>query len=228
MSKSRVAFGLALVMFGALSLEAREASARPGGVYIDILLSEVAGEFRPQTYDLYRRSGGEETFLAAQTVAPHRFLGGGLGSRIIYATRSGLRFSGEGSIGGGRVLGGELPFLSTSTAVRGELLGGFGYQAVAGPFVLHGAAIFGFDYMSWKAAQPVTEAGTLQAALLPSATATGEPVDYKMERYGFRLGAQLGAHLQIAKNAALYSDVTFDYDGQWRARFGFSVGRMKR
>lgn len=226
MSRGHVVVGLAL--FAALSSEAREASARSGGVYIDILSAEAAGEFRPQTYDLYRRSGSENRFVAAQTVAPHRFLGGGLGLRIIYAARNGLRFSGEGSVAGGRISGGELPFLSTSTALRGELLSGFGYQVVAGPLVLHGAAIFGFDYMSWKAAQPVTSPGTLQSALLPSQTATGEPIDYKIERYGLRLGAQAGVHLQLAKNAALYSDVTFDYDGQWRARFGFSLGQMKR
>lgn len=228
MSRGRaVAIGMAL-SFAALSSEAREASARPGGVYIDILSAEAVGEFRPQTFDLSRRSGDDYTFLTSQTVTPHRFLGGGLGMRVIYAAKSGLRFSGEGSIAGGRILGGDLPFLSTSTAIRGELLTSFGYQAVAGPFVLHGAGVLGFDYTTWKAAQPVSEPGTLQATLLPNATATGEPIDYKFERYGFRLGAQVGVHLQLAKNAALYSDVTFDYDGQWRARFGLSVGQMKR
>jgi hypothetical protein len=215
-----------LALFCGLSSEAGVAMARSDGAYLDILSAEAVGHFRPQTYDVYRRSTDEDVFVGNQTLGPHSFLGGGLGLRVVYATKHGLRFSGEGSFAAGRIRGADLPFLATATALRGEFLGGLGYQVAAGPLVLHGATILGLDFMSFKAAQPIAPAGALQAA--PAAfSATGEPIDYKLERYGLRLGAQLGVHLQVTKPLALYSDVTFDYDGQWRARFGFTIGRIK-
>ena len=52
--------------------------------------------------------------------------------------------------------------------------------------------------------------------------------EQQLRRWGLRLGAQAGAHIQLAKSAGVFSDVTFDYDGQWRVRSGIFVGNTGR
>jgi hypothetical protein len=217
-------FGACLVAVLAQSSPAQARSPEP---ILDILVAEAVGELRGQTYDAYRQVEGNDAFVGALQVPGGTFLGAGFGLRLIVPTRSGLRFSGELSIQGGRVRGEEAPWPASSTMVRMEALTGLGYQVQLGPLVLHAAAILGGDFASFKTAQPT---------LLPSA---GQPLsigssltdagdEQQLRRWGLRLGAQAGAHIQLAKSAGVYSDVTFDYDGQWRVRSGIFIGNTSR
>lgn len=214
-----------------LLLAERPAAASKSDIYLDILSPEVVGELRSQSYDTYR--GSDKTqFIGKTEVARGTLISGGIGLRLIYALPYGVRLSGEGSYMGGQLFGAELPWGQVSTVQRGEMLGGLGYQLAVGPVVLHAAAILGCDYASFKVAQPLTTSlasslGTAGAAAAAGGTSSQEPLTdsgYQLERWSLRLGAQAGLHLQLSKMTALYSDVTFDYDGQWRTRFGFAIG----
>ena len=204
----------------------RPAAASKPGAYLDILSAEASGELRSQTYDLYR-GADKSQFLGNTEVRGGALISGGIGLRMVYVLKHGVRLSGEGSFAGGRLLDGELPWGATSTVRRGELLSGLGYQFAVGPLVLHAAAILGCDYSSFKVAQPLLGSalsGLAVGASSSAAAALPSDSDYQLERWGLRLGAQAGAHLQLSKMTALYTDVTFDYDGQWRTRFGFAIG----
>lgn len=226
-----LAMSLAIPALAApLLLAERPAAASKSDLYLDILSPEVVGELRSQSYDTYRGSDKSQ-FVGKTEVARGTLIGGGIGLRLAYALPYGLRLSGEGSYTGGQLFGAELPWGQLSTMQRGEMLGGLGYQLAAGPVVLHAAAILGCDYASFKVAQPLTVSmasslGTTGAAAAAGGTLQDPLSDsgYQLERWSLRLGAQVGLHLQLSKMTALYSDVTFDYDGQWRTRFGFAVG----
>lgn len=228
-----LAFFVGFAVLGGLGISERTALARHGGVYLDVLSAEAVGEFRSKTYDVYRRSGDNETFVGNQALSGTNFLGGGLGFRAIIGVAHGLRVSSEVSVAGGHIYG-ELPWAATSTALRGELLGGIGYHVALGPLVLHGAGIVGLEYMSFKATNPATGLGALSAdssrasALAIVSAAPSDGFDFRLESWGLRAGLQAGAHLHLAKAVSLYGDATFDYDGQWRARFGFAVGSIRK
>ena len=57
-----------------------------------------------------------------------------------------------------------------------------------------------------------------------SGTSPGSTLGYRR----LQLGVQVGAHLQVSKLAALYGDVTLDYNGQWRLRFGIAIDEPGR
>ncbi len=211
------------LLFATGAAQASRAGLKGG--YLDLLGAEAVGEFRGQKYDAYRMRDNQEVFVGNQQLAKQTLLAGGLGLRVVLVAGCGLRFSGEGSLQGGRLLGDNKSALAESVVLRGELLGGIGYQHNLGPFVLHAAGIFGGDYASLKVApQP---AG-VSALSLPTGASSAVGDDLTLRRWGLRLGAQLGAHLQVSKLAALYGDVTFDYDGQWRSRLGIAIGEPGR
>ena len=203
-------------------------ASRIKGGYIDILAAEAVGEFSSQQYDAYRSRDGNEVFVGTQRLANQTLLAGGLGLRLVFATANGLRFSGEGSLQGGRLLGEPQLALAESTVMRGELLMGLGYQVVLGPVVLHAAGIIGGDYATLKLVPQALGAVTSQLSSAGTVGASPLSEDITLKRWGLRLGAQAGAHLQISKLTALYGDVTFDYDGQWRTRFGIAFGESGR
>ena len=123
----------------------------------------------------------------------------------------------------------NLPFAAASTALRAELLGSVGYQLAFGPLVWHVAGVLGCDFMSFKVAQPTF--GSAPMAISGSTGASALPPtaeELQLERFGLRAGAQTGLRVQMSELSALYSDVTFDYDGQWRVRFGIAVGTPNR
>ncbi|MFO0578763.1 MAG: hypothetical protein U1A78_32575 [Polyangia bacterium] len=226
---SRRLLGLALAV--PVLCSAGPAAARMSGGYIDFLSAEAVGELRAQRYDVYQGSGDSKRFVGNVDLPGGSYLGGGIGLRLAFAAKNGLRFSGESSISGGWMNNQDLPFAAASTALRGELLGSVGYQLATGPLVWHVAGVLGCDFMSFKAAQPTF--GSAPMAI--SGSAGGPPVplvmtaeELRLERFGLRAGAQAGVHLQMSGLAALYSDVTFDYDGQWRVRFGIAVGTPNR
>jgi hypothetical protein len=199
------------------------------GGYMDILVAEAVGEFRPQSYDAYRSRDGNEVFVGTQKLDPKTLLAAGLGLRLVFVLPSGLRFSGEGSLQGGRRLGDSALTSDESGVLRGELLLGLGYQVSLGPLVLHAAGILGGDYSSLKLAP--TQVWSAAASLAATASPPGVGAlseDVTLKRWGLRLGAQAGAHVQVSKLAALYGDVTFDYDGQWRTRIGLAFGDSGR
>jgi hypothetical protein len=144
--------GLALAV--PVLCSAGSAAARKSGGYVDFLNAEAVGELRSQRYDVYQGSGDSKRFVGNVDLARGSYIGGGLGLRLVYAAKSGLRFSGESSVAGGRLGGEELPFAAASTALRAELLGSVGYQLVTGPLVWHVAGVLGCDYMTFKVAQP--------------------------------------------------------------------------
>jgi hypothetical protein len=219
---------LALALIVPALFAPQTAEARRDGGYMDILTAEAAGEFNAQRYDVYQVRGEHERFVGTTDVKRGSFLGGGFGVRLIYGMKNGLRISGETSYQGGRLIGGDLRFGDASMMMRAELLSGVGYQLVTGPLVWHAAGILGCDYVSFKVAQPI---GGLSQGLTPGASppaAIGLGDELRLTRWGLRAGAQVGVHVQVAKMVALYGDGTFDYDGQWRARFGFAIGRMER
>lgn len=209
------------------------AAGKSGG-YLDFLNMQAVGELRTQRYDVYQGRGETERFLGNADVARGTFLGGGFGLRIAYVTKSGARFSGEGSGAGGRLVGAELPWASTSTATRVELLSSVGYQLATGPFVWHVAGVLGCDYLSFKVAQPglggIGASGSALGSTSAPAPALVSTVsdEIRLSRWGLRAGGQIGLHLQVSEMAAIYTDATFDYDGQWRARLGFAFGNPGR
>lgn len=220
---------LGLVLAVPVLCSAGPAAAGKEGGYVDFLNAEAVGELRTQRYDVYQGSGDARRFVGNVDLARGHYLSGGLGLRLVYAAKSGLRFSGESSIAGGRLSNQELPFAASSTALRAELLGSLGYQLATGPLVWHLAGVLGCDYMAFKVAQPTF--GSAPMAISGTAAAPPAPLsaeELRLERFGLRAGAQAGVHLQLGKLAALYSDVTFDYDGQWRVRAGFAFGNPGR
>jgi hypothetical protein len=219
----------ALCLLCQVMLSTTPAAAKIKGGYLDFLLTEAAGELRGQSYDAYHSRDGNDVFVGNQQIDPRRgtLLAAGFGLRLVLATERGLRFSGEGSLQGGRLLGLD-PAFSASTVTRGELLAGLGYQRAFGRVVLHVAGIFGGDYAEFSLAPPAQTAASVSTSpSTPSVTMAttlglGDPVT--LRRWGMRLGAQAGAHVQLTKLVALYGDVTFDYDGQWRSRLGIAIG----
>ena len=205
------------------------AAAKVKGGYIDLLLAEAVGDLGSQQYDVYRNRDGNDVFVGTLPLDRRQgtLLAAGFGLRLSFALENGLRFSGEVSVQGGRLIGSTDPSLVTSTVTRAEAMAGFGYQATIGPLVLHTVGLLGSDYSSLKA--------TLAPAAALGSTAAGfasvPPVpadDFMLQRWGLRLGVQVGAHVQVAKLVALYADATLDYDGQWRTRCGIAIGEPGR
>jgi hypothetical protein len=165
--------------------------------YVDYLLDEAVGNLQPRTYDLQLHDHFGGIGRTGGTL-----LAGGFGLRMVAREPSGnsnggVRISAEASGQGGRILG------STFGAVgRAELLVGVGYEGTLGILVLHTATILGFDYQHLD----VSKNASLDSLML-------------------RAGQQIGAHLQVARLVALYADATLDWDGQWRARAGISIGQ---
>lgn len=223
---------LALALVAPALLAARPAEARKDGGYFDILGAEAAGELASQRYDVYQKRGDDERFIGNVDARRGTFLGGGFGIRLVYGHKSGLRISGETSYQAGRLMGGELPWAATSIAQRGEILGSVGYNLVTGRFVWHVAGVLGCDFASFKVAQPTfgpdQSLTSGSSALATVSAGPNSPLadELVLRRWGLRAGAQVGAHFQLAEMMALYTDATFDYDGQWRARFGFAIGNI--
>lgn len=208
------------------------ATAAKGTAYLDFLTVQAAGEFRSQSYDVYSHTGGDDHFVGNLDLAKGTFLGGGLGLRLAYTTKIGIRVSGEGAFSGGRLVGIDAPWLASSTVLRGELLSGLGYQFATGPLAVHLSFVFGADYQSFRVPSGAfaRSAVSVYQGFTPSVVSpiVADPDDYKLSRWGLRVGGQIGTHVQIAELIALFGDATFDYDGQWRARIGLSVGNTGR
>lgn len=214
---------------GSVLGSARPAAAKVKGGYVDLLLAEAVGDLGSQQYDVYRSRDGNDVFVGTLPLDRRQgtLLAAGFGLRLSFALDNGLRFSGEVSVQGGRLIGSTDPSLLTSTAIRAEAMAGFGYQATIGPVVLHTAGLLGSDYSSLKAKLAPAQAPGGGA----SGFASGPPIpdeDLTLQRWGLRLGVQVGAHVQVGKLAALYADATLDYDGQWRTRCGIAIGEPGR
>lgn len=214
---------------------ARPAAAKVKGGYIDLLLAEAVGDLGAQQYDVYRTRDGNDVFVGTLPLDRRQgtLLAAGFGLRLSFAMENGLRFSGEVSVQGGRLIGSTDPLLLTSTMTRAEAMAGFGYQATIGPVVLHTIGLLGSDYSSLKATlapAPTAIQGSAASgfASRPPAPPPAPEEDLTLQRWGLRLGVQVGAHVQVAKLAALYADATLDYDGQWRARCGIAIGEPGR
>lgn len=229
--KSVSLLALALVAPALLVASPAEAARKEGG-YVDILSAQASGEFASQRYDVYQKRGDDERFIGNVDARRGTFLGGGFGMRLVYGAKNGLRISGESSYQAGRIIGGELPFGAISVAQRAEMLGSVGYNLITGRFVWHVAGVLGCDFTSFKVAQPAfgpeQSLTSGSSALATTSTGPNSPLadEIFLKRWGLRAGAQVGVHLQLAEMMALYSDATFDYDGQWRARFGFAIGNI--
>lgn len=220
---------LTWLLSGYVLASARPAAAKVKGGYLDILLAEAVGDFGTQQYDVYRSHDGSDVFVGTQPLDRRQgtLLAAGFGLRLIFATENGLRFSGEVSVQGGRLVGSSDPLLLTSTVTRAEVMAGFGYQAALGPLVLHTAGLLGSDYSSLKATlAPFSATALGSTAAAPGPQGVGD--DFTLRRWGLRLGVQVGAHVQVSKLTALYADATLDYDGQWRARCGIAIGEPGR
>lgn len=214
---------------GAVLGSARPAAAKIRGGYVDLLLAEAVGDLGSQQYDVYRHRDGNDVFVGTLPLDRRQgtLLAAGFGMRLSFATDNGLRFSGEVSVQGGRLIGSTDPSLLTSTSTRAEALAGFGYQATLGPVVLHTAGLLGGDYSSLKARPAPAQIAVGGTSGFASGTSAPDD-DLLLQRWGLRLGVQVGAHVQVAKLAALYADATLDYDGQWRTRCGIAIGEPGR
>jgi hypothetical protein len=190
--------------------------------YLDILSPEVVGEFGSRDYDLRETFSKNDTrFVGTQSLGGGLELAGGLGLRLCLRFPPGVRVSLEGSVAAGRFYGANGPFDSYSTITRGEFLTGLGYELTVGKILtLHTATMVGLDIDSLDAAG-YRAAGAALASTAPDGT---PPPGWSLEAISFRLGQQVGLHLQVAKPVAVYADATFDYDGQWRVRAGVSIG----
>lgn len=207
------------------------AAAKVKGGYIDLLLAEAVGDLGSQQYDVYRNRDGNDVFVGTLPLDRRQgtLLAAGFGLRLSFALENGLRFSGEVSAQGGRLIGSTDPSLVTSTVTRAEAMAGFGYQATIGPLVLHTVGLLGSDYSTLKTTLVPAPTPALGGAASGFASVPPAPAeDLTLQRWGLRLGVQVGAHVQVAKLAALYADATLDYDGQWRARCGIAIGEPGR
>ena len=167
--------------------------------YLDFLGPEIVGELQPRTYDLKL----DDQFTGVAALKTGTLISGGFGLRVVAREQSGesnggVRFSMESSGQWGRFQ--NSPY---STVSRAELLGGVGYEGTLGILVLHTATVIGFDYQAFELGKGA-----------------------KVDTFSLRAGQQVGAHLQLSRWIAIYADGTIDWDGQWRARAGISVGEM--
>jgi hypothetical protein len=197
------------LVFASLAfLAAARADAAPLSGYIDLLAGELVGEMGRQGYDVRLRNG---PFVGTAALGGGLLADGGLGMREVICLLGGARVSGELSVGFGRLVDPTGPFASYSRVTRMELLAGLGYEVPLGRWVLiHSATVFGLD------GQWLDAVGD---------EALGKGAAFELSRLDFRLGQQMGLHVHLAERIALFADGTLDYDGQWRVRAGFSVGR---
>ena len=185
--------------------------------YADILVGEAVGEFRNREYDV-------GSFTGTTTLGGGMGLYGGAGIRYVLGFQNGVRLNFDGSVAWGRLRDVDGPWSSYSTVMRGEILSGVGYEVRLGDVVvLHTATVMGLAGQQMKA---IAERAVLAAAGTAPTPTLQSSVELK--EIGLRLGQQVGAHIQLADSVALYADATFDYDGQWRVRAGFAIGRPIR
>ncbi|HEX8950764.1 MAG TPA: hypothetical protein VF997_00185 [Polyangia bacterium] len=199
----------------AVALLSSSAHAKDTLEYFDILGAEVVGELDRQTYD----EKIDKRFVGTRDVAG-LLVGGGIGLRPVFVLPDGLRFSIEVSGTWGRLRDAD-PGVAYSTMSRLEWLTGIGYELHVGKILaLHTASLVGLDAAWVNRAQQIQlfDASTNQAA--PAMASSS------LSRIDLRLGQQLGAHVQLGKELALYADGTIDYDGQWRVRAGIAIGEI--
>jgi hypothetical protein len=206
--------------------------------YVDILGPEVVGEFASRTYDVNFKPEGSSTsrFVGTVPLAGGVMAGGGFGARLVLRLDCNLRFSFDLGISAGRLVGVSGPFDEYSSVLRWEILTGIGYEWTLGErVVIHTATITGVagqetDGAGLRMAMAgfAATAGTSPMSPVPNALSAQPPPSFSLSATDFRLGQQLGIHVQLSKMVALYADGTFDYDGQWRARAGFAIGAPRQ
>jgi hypothetical protein len=196
------------------------AASKSSFEYADILVGEAVGEFSGRMYDAKLKLGeDDERFIGNQILGGGWMLGGGAGLRGIFRFDPGVRLSVEGSIQWGRMNDLDSPFRDHSTVMRGELLSGLGYEGTfAKVLTLHTATIIGVSFQELQ----VTGSPIAEALMAPG---SGPPTPVKLVAADLRLGQQVGLHVHLSSIVALYADATFDYDGQWRVRAGFALGK---
>jgi hypothetical protein len=185
--------------------------------YLDILGAEVVGEIGTQRYD----EKIDKHFVGTRDVAG-LLVGGGIGVRPVFVLPSGIRFSVEVSGTWGRLRDAD-PGVAYSTVSRAEWLTGLGYELHLGRSIsLHTTSLVGLDAVWMDRAQQIQLFdATTNGAMLTTASSS-------LSRVDLRLGQQIGAHVQLGKAFALYTDGTIDYDGQWRVRAGIAIGDRLR
>jgi hypothetical protein len=201
--------------------------------YIDLLSPELVGEIASRPYDVRETvAKDDKRFIGTTAVDGGLLWAGGIGFRLVLRvdprhdastpSTHGLHLSFEASVGFGRLTGANGPFLDYSTATRGEFLSGLGYEVALGRYVvLHTATMVGVSIQDLDAANL---RDTPAPALSTFAPGSAPPPGFSLEAVDLRLGQQVGLHVQVAKWVALFADGTVDYDGQWRARVGISLG----
>lgn len=189
--------------------------------FVDLLSPEVVGRVAgAQTVDLRR---GDE-FLGTTKVPGGLFVGGGFGLRLVLRLDWGVRFSLEASGAWGRFQEPPPAFASTSLVTRAEALSSLGYEVPLGRWAaIHTATVIGLDYTAYDAT--LREGAALVAPSTGVGVARGTG-SVAVRDVAMRLGQQIGAHVAIYKALALFGDATFDWDGQYRVRFGISIGEI--
>ena len=209
-------------------LAARPALANASGGYFDLLSPEVVSESGSKTYDLNQTFGtgsdSRSVFLGNTIVKGGTFYGAGFGMRGLLHMENGVVLGFEGMVAGGRIKGADLPWASQSVATHMDVLFTVGYGVDLGPLMIHGAVVFGGDYMSFDVAGPTNGREPLSSAMMGVDPSMGA---LSLSRWDLRAGLQAGAHIQLADGVGIFGDGTYDYDGQWRFRVGLAFGKSR-
>jgi hypothetical protein len=199
---------------------ARAEEPSKGFFALDFLTDEAVGLPSGGSWDVYQGSGkGRELIGSIANKNNGTYLGGGWGYRIIVGSRYGLRASLEMGGSWGHLFGSDLPWQVVSGENRFSGMVGLGYQHRFGPLVLHSATLIGGDSTTVDVANPIVPlpAGTAAATI-------GDGKSLSLTKASFRLGQQIGFHVQVGNGVLLYADATYDIDGEWRVRAGLGLG----
>ncbi len=192
---------------------ARGEEAQRSFIAFDLLAGEASGLPRGGAWE----TDGWTASINAQNNG--QFFGGGWGSRMVYGSSWGPRFSMELGFSWGKLSGSDLSPQAPLDAARAWGYVSLGYQRRIGRFWLHSATVFGGEGTS--VALPAGPPGAPPKGIAATMS-RGETVGFS--RIDPVVGQQLGAHVQIAPLLLLFADVTVDVDGGWQVRAGIGVG----
>jgi len=190
-------------------------------IYADYTLFESVG-LAPGMFTIGGRGKGAPTFGGVDVRQPGTFVGAGVGGRVVFGLRHGLRLQLEiADIKLGGIVGGKYPFTPSGVAAYATWSLGVGWQVHAGRATFHSATMAGLDVIGFDvdnvpmAVRAQLGDGAAQRALEASRTR-------------FRLGQQLGVRVQMTKSLAMFAVGEIDYDLAWHVGAGLSIGANRQ
>jgi hypothetical protein len=200
-----------------------EARTLPGvdTIYADYTLFESVG-LAPGMFTIGGRGKGAPTFGGVDVRQPGTFVGAGVGGRVVFGLRHGLRLQLEvADIKLGGIVGGKYPFTPSGLVTYAGWSLGIGWQVHLGRATFHSASMAGLDVLGFDVDNvPRTVLAQLDEAAAQRSLAAS--------RTRFRLGQQLGVRVQMTRSLAMFAAGEIDYDLAWHVGAGLSIGANRR